>query len=363
MCSFQNPFASTLQIAYHLHNHVFQYNEWWVYAFGLVGLVCLAIASAICCSSSVGSSNNIMCLETEKHALLQFKQGLVDKSNALASWENKKDCCKWRGIACNNQTGHVTSLDFSFSYDPYHNSTEVPLRGTMIPKFIGSLSQLKERKLADANFSGPVPPQLGNLSNLHTLDLSENYDVRSENLEWLSHFSSLRYLNMSWLNLSETVNWPQSLSKLTSITELQLSSCHLHDVNLRSLFFIDSSTSLQVLHLSGNFFNSSIFYWIANVSSNFVHIDLSSNNLEGPIPDVFTSMLSLESLILYRNQLSENIEDSVKTLSCAENTLETLDLGANLFWGSLPDLSRFQLVTLATLQSTDYQGNKKRSSM
>ncbi|XP_024190242.2 receptor-like protein EIX1 [Rosa chinensis] len=352
---------------------------------GLVGLVCLAIASAICCSS-VGSSNNIMCLESERHALLQFKQGLVDESSALASWKSEKDCCKWRGIACNNQTGHVTRLDFSFRYINY---TEVPLRGEIspsllelqylnyldlsfndferivIPKFIGSLSQLKQLRLRAANFSGSVPPQLGNLFDLHTLDLSYNYDVRSENLEWLSHLSSLRYLNMSGLNLSETVNWPQSLSKLTSITELQLSSCNLHDVNLRSLASINSSTSLQLLDLSYNSLNSSIYYWIANVSSNFVHIDLSSNNLEGPIPDVFTSMLSLvtldlssnqleggipkgfqnlcslESLSLYLNQLSENIEDSIETLSCAENSLDTLDLSFNQFWGYWPDLSRF----------------------
>ncbi|XP_062027179.1 receptor-like protein EIX2 isoform X2 [Rosa rugosa] len=529
---------------------------------GLVGLVCLAIASAICCSS-VGSSNNIMCLESERHALLRFKQGLVDDSNALASWKSEKDCCKWRGIECNNQTGHVTNLDFSFNYDPYLYSAEVPLsgeispsllelqylnyldlsyidfgenmipkfigslsqlkelkladanyrspvppqlgnlsnlhtldlsyndfegmmipkfigsmsqlkelkladanfsgpvppqlrnlsnlhtldlsfndfegmmipkfigsmsqlkelklayanfsgpvppqlrnlsnlhtldlsfndfEGMMIPKFIGSLSQLKELKLAGANFSGPVPPQLGNLSNLHTLDLYGNEVVSSENLEWLSHLSSLRYLNMSEVDLSKVVNWPQSLSKLTSLTELQLSSCQLPDVNLRSLSFINSSTSLQILHLSGNSLNSSIFYWIANVSNNFVHIDLSFNNLEGPIPDVFTSMLSLVTLDLFENQLeggipqsfqnlcslesltlgsdqfslqsnqlSENIEDSVKTLSCAENTLDTLDLTENRFWGSLPDLSRFSKLRVLYLDSNQLNGSVPES--
>ncbi|KAM5573216.1 receptor-like protein EIX2 [Rosa sericea] len=352
----------------------------------LVGLVCLAIASAICCSS-VGSSNNIMCLESERHALLQFKQGLVDDSNALASWKSEKDCCKWRGIECNNQTGHVTSLDFSFSYDSYFiNSTEVPLRGEIslsllelrylnyldlsfndfggmiIPKFIGSLSQLKELKLADANFSGPVPPQLGNLSNLHTLDLYGNEVVSSENLEWLSHLSSLRYLNMSWLNLSEAVNWPQSLSKLTLLTELQLPSCSLSNVSLRSLSFINSSTSLQLLDLSWNSLNSSIFYWIANVSSNFVHIDLSSNNLEGGIPKGFQNLCSLESLTLsYNYQLSENIEDSVKTLSCAENTLDTLDLKCNQFWGSLPDFTRFSKLRELDLSSNQLNGSVPES--
>ncbi|PRQ18583.1 putative non-specific serine/threonine protein kinase [Rosa chinensis] len=374
----------------------------------LVGLVCLAIASAISCSS-VGSSNNIMCLESERHALLQFKQGLVDKSNALASWKSEKDCCKWRGIACNNQTGHVTSLDFSFSYDPYLNSIEVPFRGeishsllelpylnyldlsyndfegTMIPKFIGSLSQLKELKLAGANFRGPVPPQLGNLSNLHTLDLYGNQVVSSENLEWLSHLSSLRYLNMSQLNLSEAVNWPESLSKLTLLTELELFMCDLPDVNLRSLSFINSSTSLQLLDLCYNSLNSSIFYWIANVSSKFIHIGLQGDQLQGPIPDVFKSMLSLasldlsfnqleggipksfqnlcslESLTLRSNQLSENIEDSIKNLSCAKNTLETLDLIGNLFWGSLPDLARFSMLRELNLAANQLNGSLPES--
>ncbi|PRQ18574.1 putative non-specific serine/threonine protein kinase [Rosa chinensis] len=141
----------------------------------------------------------------------------------------------------------------------------------MIPKFIGSLSQLKQLRLGEANFSGLVPPQLGNLSNLHTLDLSRNFAVHSENLEWLSDLSSLRYLNMVDVDLSKVVNWPQSLSKLTLLTELQLSWCRLPGVNLRSLSFTNSSTSLQLLDLSYNNLNFAIFYWIANVSSNFVH--------------------------------------------------------------------------------------------
>ncbi|PRQ60935.1 putative non-specific serine/threonine protein kinase [Rosa chinensis] len=260
-----------LQFAYHLHNDVFSIMSGRSMHSVLVGLVCLALP-LLFLVQVLEAPTTIMCLESERQALLQFKQGLVDESNALASWKSKKDCCKWRGIACNNQTGHVTGLNFSFSYDSYFNYSEVPLRGAMspsllelpfvnyldlsyndfegivIPKLIGSLSQLKELKLAHANFSGLVPPQLGNLSNLHTLDLSGNYDASSyENLEWLSHLSSLRYLNMSYLDLSKVVNWPQSLSKLIVLTELQLSQVNLPDVNLRSLSFINSSTSLGTL--------------------------------------------------------------------------------------------------------------------
>ncbi|KAK9927781.1 hypothetical protein M0R45_024947 [Rubus argutus] len=370
----------------------------------LVGLVCLLIASSTFCSS-VGSSNNIMCLESERNALLQFKQGLVNDSNVLASWESNKDCCEWRGIACNNQTGHVITLNLSsypFVETPYLVGAIDPsllqlqqlnyldlsfndFGGMMIPKFIGSLSQLKELKLAGANFSGPIPPQFGNLSNLHTLDLSYNYDVSFKNLEWLSHISSLRYLNMSGLNFSEVVNWPHSLSKLPSLIELQLFECYLPDVNLRSLLFINSSTSLQVLDLSENALNSSILHWIANVSSNFVKIDLWGNMLQGPIPDVFFNMVSLvsldlsdnhfegglpkffqnfcrlESLSLGHNQFSENIEDFVKTLSCAQNTLERLYLSGNQFGGSWPDLTGFSKLRWLHLSYNQLNGSVPES--
>ncbi|XP_040367358.1 receptor-like protein EIX2 [Rosa chinensis] len=351
-----------------------------------------------------------MCQESERRALLQLKQGLVDEFNVLASWGSKKDCCEWRGIACNNQTGHVITLNLSNNSSDDYIDAEASLRGEidpsllelrylnyldlsfndfggiMIPKFIGSLTRLKELKLARANFSGPVPSQLGNLSNLHTLDLEGNSDVSFESLEWLSHLSSLRYLNISEIDLSRNRNWPQSLSKLTSVIELQLFECDL-SVNLRSLSSINSSASFQAIDLSFNSLNSSIFYWIANVSSsNLVHIGLSGNYLQGPIPDVFTNMASLkfldlsenqfeggipkffqslrslESLHLEWNQFSQNIEESVKILSCADNTLMDLDLSQNRFWGSLGlDFTSFTELKFLSLSQNLLNGSLPES--
>ena len=55
------------------------------------------------------------CRERERQALLHFKQGVVhDDNGVLSSWgngEDKRDCCKWAGVECNNQTGHVIRLD------------------------------------------------------------------------------------------------------------------------------------------------------------------------------------------------------------------------------------------------------------
>ena len=48
-------------------------------------------------------------IETEKLALLNLKQGLLDPSHRLSSWVGD-DCCKWRGVVCSNRTGHVIKL-------------------------------------------------------------------------------------------------------------------------------------------------------------------------------------------------------------------------------------------------------------
>ncbi|PRQ37278.1 putative non-specific serine/threonine protein kinase [Rosa chinensis] len=369
----------------------------------LLWLVIVSSAASCCCSSAavnISTSSDVIvrCMEREKHALLQFKQGLVDDSNALASWESKEDCCEWGGVACDNQTGHVIMLDLYYNllggeigpsllelpYLYYLDLGYNSFNGT-IPKSIGSLSRLKVLKLAFNFFSGSIPPQLGNLSNLHTLDLSSN-SVTFENLKWVSQLSSLRYLNMSYLNFSRAVNWPQSISQLPSLMELRLILCQLPDVDMASLSFINSSTSLQVLHLPYNFLGSSVFCWIGNVSRNLVSIDLHDNRMKGPIPNAFTNMdfllsldlsynqleggipksfrslCRLETLNLLSNNFSDRLEQSIGNLSCAQDTLKSLYLGDNLWWGSFPDdLTRFVSLQELDIDNATMSGSLPKS--
>ncbi|KAK0595740.1 hypothetical protein LWI29_009585 [Acer saccharum] len=70
--------------------------------------------------SGVEDGNIIKCIETERHALLMIKQGLIDEYGYLSSWGDevdKKECCKWRGVSCSNRTGHVLKLNLQFSFD------------------------------------------------------------------------------------------------------------------------------------------------------------------------------------------------------------------------------------------------------
>ncbi|KAK9280006.1 hypothetical protein L1049_013690 [Liquidambar formosana] len=340
-------------------------------------------------SLGVGGDANSMCIEKEREALVKFKQGPVDDYGHLSSWGNedvKKDCRKWRGIKCSNQTGHVIMLDLQVTSVSYFLAFE-PLRGEIHPSllelqhlnyldlsnndfggghnpiFIGHLTKLRYLNLSCANFTGTIPYQLGNLTSLHYLNLGWNNGfLNVENLEWLFHFSSLRHLDMSHVNLGKAIDWFQAIHMLPSLSELHLSGCQLSDV-VPPLSFSNSSTStLAFIDLSRNFLSSSILHWLSNFSGSLLDVDLSDNHLQGSIPDVFQNMKSLTHLSLSFNQLEWSIPKSFRNVctlqildlssnnfteelpkfvqnlpGCIENSLESLDLSLNQFSGSLPD--------------------------
>ena len=58
----------------------------------------------------VSAQDHIMCIQTEREALLQFKAAIEDPYGMLSSWTTS-DCCQWQGIRCSNLTAHVLMLD------------------------------------------------------------------------------------------------------------------------------------------------------------------------------------------------------------------------------------------------------------
>lgn len=195
------------------------------------------------------------CIEKERQALLMFKQGLVDDCGYLSSWgsdEGRKDCCKWSGVQCSNRTGHVIMLNLKYKVDPVCPNR--PLRGNInssllelqhlnyldlsvndflgnpIPEFIGSFTKLRFLDLSLANFSGRIPYQLGNLTNLQSLNLGYN-SLYVSKFGWLSHLNKLTQLDLDFVDLSEASDWLQVITSLASLRDLYLGSSTLPSIN------------------------------------------------------------------------------------------------------------------------------------
>ena len=95
-------------------------------------LHCLVAAAA------AAASNNIT---TDQQALLALKDHITyDPTNLFAhNWTSNTSVCTWIGITCDVNSHRVTALDIS-----------------------------------QFNLQGTIPPQLGNLSSLTTLNFSHN---------------------------------------------------------------------------------------------------------------------------------------------------------------------------------------------
>ncbi|XP_057433634.1 receptor-like protein EIX2 [Lotus japonicus] len=290
----------------------------------------------------------LRCNERDRSSLLQFKRGVIDNSSMLSSWSNEEDCCAWKGVHCDNITGRVTRLDLNQQY----------LQGE-INLSLFDIEFLSYLDLSINFFSGiTLPPTFNqsskpaNFSNIQYLDLSFNDDFHMDNLHWLSKLSSLKFLNLSEINLVNETSWLQSMSMHPSLLELRLASCQLTNIN-PSIKFVNF-TSLVTLDLSGNSFHSSLPYWLFNLSSDIAHVDLSFNFLQGQIPKSLLSLGKLKSLRLHNNELNGSIPD---WLGKHEN-LQNLVLSENLFHGSIPS-SLGNLSTLVDLgiSSDSLSGN------
>ncbi|PON36175.1 LRR domain containing protein [Trema orientale] len=333
--------------------------------FVLAVLFTEGIRSCFCRNSTYG------CIEGERKALLKLKQSFDDPSNRLVSWTGA-DCCHWKEISCNKDTGHVVKLDLRTSsyavrgefFDIYMynireqlSATEVNpcllalkhleyldlsgnFFGSPIPKFLGSLKHLRYLNLSNAGFYGMIPHQLGNLTSLQTLDLSTQqyfaYHIlqilHADTLQWLSGLLSLQYLDMRLVDLTKAYDSMQVLNTLPSLLELRLLGCGIQNSHFAN--GCSNSTflaSVQVLDLRFNGISGPIPNSLQNMTS-LRELDLSINHFNSTVPLWLGNRKSLVHLSLSGNMF-ENIEGGLLSMLNNHRSLKSLDLSSNNFHG------------------------------
>ncbi|KAF3950695.1 hypothetical protein CMV_023582 [Castanea mollissima] len=210
----------------------------------------------------------------------------------------------------------------------------------------------------NASLSGEITRYLGNLSNLTHLDLEGNYNLSTQNLDWVSSLSSLKYLYMGRVKINHTkADWLHAINMLPSLRELSLYSCELNhlpssltSLNLASLLVLDLSynpfnTSID---LSYNPFNTSIPQWLFNLTS-LKNLDLTFSNQRGKIPDSFGRLGSLKYLYL-GGPIPPNISDLMPSL-------QYLDLSENHLYGKIPlSISKIKHLNILVLRRNNLSG-------
>ncbi|KAF4377894.1 hypothetical protein F8388_018495 [Cannabis sativa] len=118
---------------------------------------------------------------------------------------------------------------------------------------------LKYLNFVEAKFEGKIPHQLGNLSSLSNIILT-NREVDmlyADSLHWISSLSSLEYLDLS--NDSFLKNGPKSLS---SLRYLDISSSNLS--SLPDVFF--GLKNIHTLILEDNYLDVSVVCHLYNMT-------------------------------------------------------------------------------------------------
>ncbi|GLJ27503.1 hypothetical protein SUGI_0539550 [Cryptomeria japonica] len=173
------------------------------------------------------------CRNDERSYFLDYKAGLDDFSGRLSSWK-QLNYCQWEGVLCDHHSGHFVSLD------------------------------LKNRNYLDVFLTGVIHPSLFNLQYLQHLDLSGN-------------------------KFTGTAISPQ-LAKLQRLTQYSLQNVELIQGSIP--VWIGELSELRILSLAFNEFQRSFLPELLTLG-NLQILDLSHNNLSGPIPRSFRKLTDM----------------------------------------------------------------------
>lgn len=213
-----------------------------------------------------------------------------------------------------------------------------------LPSEIRNLTMLKILNFYDNQLTGTIPAWLGNLSKLTWLSLSIN-DLTGTIPEELGSLSRLELFGVErCLKINGTI--PNSLQNLVNLERFYLSYNKLRGP-IPS--WIGNFANLKVLSLSNNQFSSSLPETLSELA-NLTSLFLDDNDLTGDLSTI-ESLSNLELLLIEDNQFKQSLGSNFLS---SLTKLRVLDASNNYLNGSLPS-NLFMMTGLAVL---DLHGNE-----
>ncbi|XP_024040952.1 receptor kinase-like protein Xa21 [Citrus clementina] len=259
-------------------------------------------------SSLALPASSVKNITTDQHALLAFKEQLIDPRGILTyNWSVSYPVCRWVGISCDTRHHRVTKLDLSDS------SLEGP-----ISAHLGNISFLVSLNISGNNFHGHLPNELRQLRRLKLIDFN---------------FNQLSGVLPSWIG---------SLPKLRMFS--------LRNNSFRGPFpdYLYNLSKLETLEMRFNIVGGKIPTKIGNLSK-LLHLNLGNNNLQGEIPDEIGNLQNLQNLLLFHNKLTGHIPSTIFNLS----TVNLITLAANELSGHLPSTAGYSLQNMEILDLSE----------
>ena len=259
----------------------------------------------------------------------------VDTRISCIDLDGLASCASGSRINGNNLTGVLPPELGNLSNLVYIDLSNNRLSGN-IPPELGNLSNLEGLELNSNQLNGSIPTELGNLSNLEVLKLSYN-ELNGSIPTELGNLSNLEVLELSYNELNGSI--PTELGNLINLTHLNLfnnkflvGSIPLELGNLINLTDLNIGSNQLTGGIPPELGNLVNLVRLTLGGTTFAGQDIRGNNLTGNIPPELGNLVNLEMLALNENQLSGNLPSELSNL----NNLETLWISNNQLNGDIP---------------------------
>ncbi|RDX63875.1 Polygalacturonase inhibitor 1, partial [Mucuna pruriens] len=282
-------------------------------------------------------------MEALKALKASIKASSITPWSCLASWNFTNDPCSLPrrtyficGLTCTLNSTRINQI----TLDPAGYS------GTLTP-LISQLTQLATLDLTENNFFGPIPSSISSLTNLQTLTLRSN-SFSGPIPPSITTLKSLQYLDLSHNSLSGYL--PNTMNSLTALRRLDFS------FNKLTGSVPKLPPNLLELAIKANSLSGPLQKQNFDGMNQLEVVELSDNALAGTLDSWFFLLPSLQQVDLANNTFT-GVQISRPVVARGSSNLVALNLGFNRIQGYAPaNLAAYPALSFLSMRYNALRG-------